>query len=287
MIIYYSSWGIGNEFFQYAYLRSISKENEKIFCLGGMQELKEGVELNDSNFFIYTPGRVINSVLRILLFPTLVWLAKKRVFNLYEHRRNDKGFYLYKNSKKKGLIPINFLETDFFQCEYILDFNKIHFELKKKFIQQASEIFSSFPNGRKKVFVHLRRGDYLKETFNNQKGVNLPFSYYKSALEMIKKDIRDPYFIFLSDDSDYVEQAFRHISESDKYISTNHPLVDLALMSLCEYGICSNSTFSWWGSYLMKKKEKVIFPKYWYGWKTKVESHPGIQPSWSSVIEVR
>ena len=60
----------------------------------------------------------------------------------------------------------------------------------------------------------------------------------------------------------------------------------LSLMSLCKYGVCSNSTFAWWGAYLMKKKQYIVFPKYWLGWKTKVESHPGIQPPWSNIIDV-
>jgi hypothetical protein len=36
----------------------------------------------------------------------------------------------------------------------------------------------------------------------------------------------------------------------------------------------------------MKNKKKVIFPKYWYGWKQKIESHVGIQPSWAEVIDI-
>ena len=61
---------------------------------------------------------------------------------------------------------------------------------------------------------------------------------------------------------------------------------DLAIMSLCEYGIVSNSSFSWWGAYLMKNRKEVIFPKYWYGWKQRVESHVGIQPEWAKLIDV-
>ena len=52
-----------------------------------------------------------------------------------------------------------------------------------------------------------------------------------------------------------------------------------------QYWIVSNSSFSWWGAYMMKNRKRVIFPKYWHGWKVKIESHPGIQPSWGSVIE--
>ena len=71
----------------------------------------------------------------------------------------------------------------------------------------------------------------------------------------------------------------------NKLVSYNIPQIDLAIMTLCNYGICSNSSFSWWGAYLIKNRKKIIFPSYWFGWKSRIESHPGIQPSWSDVID--
>ncbi len=40
---------------------------------------------------------------------------------------------------------------------------------------------------------------------------------------------------------------------------------DLAfsIMSSCKGGICANSTFSWWGSYLIDREKIVILPKQW------------------------
>jgi hypothetical protein len=35
----------------------------------------------------------------------------------------------------------------------------------------------------------------------------------------------------------------------------------------------------------MSNRKMVVYPKYWYGWKSKIESHPGIQPSWGTIIE--
>ena len=37
---------------------------------------------------------------------------------------------------------------------------------------------------------------------------------------------------------------------------------------------------------MMENKKEVIFPKFWYGWKHKIESHVDIQPKWAKIVEV-
>jgi len=38
----------------------------------------------------------------------------------------------------------------------------------------------------------------------------------------------------------------------------------MCLMSMCDYQIMANSTFSWWGAWLSGSKH-VIGPKMWFG----------------------
>ena len=127
------------------------------------------------------------------------------------------------------------------------------------YIEEAKKILIDIPNDFTKIFVHIRRGDYLFAKYLGSQGIDLPRQYFLDAMENIKQEVKNPYFIFLSDDSSFVDCCFDSIQ--NKYISNNNMAIDLALMSLCEYGIVSNSSFSWWGAYMMYSRKKVIFPK--------------------------
>ena len=49
-----------------------------------------------------------------------------------------------------------------------------------------------------------------------------------------------------------------------KFIKSNNIQIDLCLMTMCNYHVIANSSFSWWGSWLANS-EKTIAPKNWFG----------------------
>lgn len=107
------------------------------------------------------------------------------------------------------------------------------------------------------ISLHIRRTDHLiKPTFHPV----LPISYYEEALAKLPKDI--PVFIFTDDPA----WAFRHdFFSSDRFfISESDNIHDMCLMSMCNYNIIANSTFSWWGAWL-SRHNNVIGPKLWFG----------------------
>ncbi len=116
--------------------------------------------------------------------------------------------------------------------------------------------------GKNAVSVHIRRGDYLlpQNAYLNV----CTAEYYKKAIEVFA-DEKDVTYLVFSDDIEWVKNnldfgndAVFVNDEGDK------PFWDIYLMSKCKHHIISNSTFSWWGSFLDKNENKrIIAPKKW------------------------
>lgn len=282
MIFFISDGRLGNQAFQYAFLNSIAKSNEKIICVN-MTQFFEHFDFKNENFSFLPESRLLSFFFRKMLSRVLTLLVKLKMISSAE-QQTISGKPLPKVSFSKGVLPFTFVKLGFFQSELLLRKDKIDFVIKNKYYSVALKILNSLPQSNK-VFVHIRRGDYLDETYNGQKGLALPKQYYLEAMTEIERSVANPFYVFLTDDPGYVEDVYGYIS--NKYISRESLGVDFAIMGLCDYGIVSNSSFSWWGSFFSKEKKLIIFPMYWYGWKTKCESHPTIQPSWAHLIEPR
>jgi len=283
MILFLSDGRLGNQLFQYAFLNTIAKDNEKIIVVN-MEQFIDTIDIKNPNFRHKKLGRYTMFFVKKIFKPYILKALVSLKFISYIKQDRNQTSALPSFSKIKGILPITLIETNFFQSEDFFDKNKVNFSIKEKYIQEAKDFLAQVPRNCTKIFVHVRRGDYIFESYLGIQGIDLPKSYFEKAMKEIARDIENPFFIFLSDDFSYVECCFENIK--NKIISRNSMATDLAIMSLCEYGIVSNSSFSWWGAYMMKNRKRVIFPKYWYGWKSKVESHVNIQPSWAEVLGI-
>jgi Glycosyl transferase family 11 len=123
-----------------------------------------------------------------------------------------------------------------------------------------------YPSAASSFFIHVRRGDYV----NNTRYSIDQDTYYTNSIQYILERHPDAQFYVFSDDIEYCKTwdvlsrlDQERVSFVDKTLSD---VLSLYLMSLCRMGgICANSTFSWWGSYLNKNLEKiVIMPKIWH-----------------------
>jgi hypothetical protein len=123
--------------------------------------------------------------------------------------------------------------------------------------------------------IHVRRGDYLK--YSDTHPV-CDLDYYNKAMGMFENTT----FIFISDDIKWVKENFK--SDNIIYSPFNDEIMDLTLMTMCDNNIIANSTFSWWGAYLNKNKNKtVIAPNNWFTPKTGKNETDIIPVNWIKI----
>jgi hypothetical protein len=135
-------------------------------------------------------------------------------------------------------------------------------ELVLESLQPYRERIMGSGDFKDRVFLHIRRGDYL--LFPNY--WFLPsVDYYKRAVNILKpiKPV-----IIVSNDIKWVKEH-EYFSDTRYFeIFEGDELDTLAVMSLCTAGaICANSSFSWWGAFLgtHSERNKVIIPRNWVG----------------------
>ena len=113
---------------------------------------------------------------------------------------------------------------------------------------------------RPSVSVHIRRGDYLDPENAALFGNIATDAYYDSAMDYFKALDPDTHFYIFTNDPEYARQKY---SDPGRYTIVDHntgkySLLDIQLMSHCKGNICANSTFSFWGARLNRRKDAVF-----------------------------
>jgi hypothetical protein len=113
------------------------------------------------------------------------------------------------------------------------------------------------------VAIHVRFFDDPSKPSKH----NVPFSYYKSAIEKINSIVPNPKYFVFTDKPVQVRETGLLQDLEVTYIENNNSeklaYADLWLMSNCKHFIIANSTFSWWGAWLSNnKRKKVIAPDF-------------------------
>jgi len=165
-------------------------------------------------------------------------------------------------------IP-HFYAMDSVMCfQYIEDLGKEaplyvegYLQTEKYFKEYRNDILSLFKPYDLKLdsyFIHVRRTDI----------VDVPMykidydDYYKRAIEYIEEKMPNSHYYIVSDDIPYCKQYALFDSLKKTFVEDN-AMHSLSIMSSCKGGICCNSSFSWWGSYLIDREKIVILPKKW------------------------
>ena len=288
MKIFLADGRIGNQIFQYLFLKTIQDNNEKII-VSGFEELIEVFQINDF-ININKNNRWIRALLFRICKPILNFLSNKKIISsiVIKHEKVLNNYIRESTTFNSihGIVKrITFVKLGFFQSEIFFDkylANSLKF--KEVYLITATELLNSIPNNCHKIFVHIRRNDYKNFTVCGQSTL-LPMSYYKDQIEWFMQNRKDCFFIFLGDDTKSLSDEFQYVE--NKMISRNqHFGTDLAIMTQCNSAILSPSSFSWWGSYMMRERDTVFAPKFWLGFRSKIEFQAQGVPSYSKEVEI-
>ena len=138
------------------------------------------------------------------------------------------------------------------------------------------------------VFLTIRRTDYVGNDFH---GV-LPMAYYENAATLVCLKVSNPCFFVFSDDPDWCKNEFavrfpyRTVIAGNFDRTTKEHLgredAELYLMRSCRHAIGANSSYSAMGRWLSPYESKgiSIFPKQWFGSKSKEDSRDIVPERW-------
>ena len=249
---------LANQMFQYASLKGIAKNRGYEYMISYHADA-----VNDG----------IGNMLRTELFDLFDLDVRTGIFNapVVGERQHNFDQELFDN------CPDNVVLQGYFQTEkyfkHIEDEIRKDFTFKNVILEPCKEMMDSIESDRK-IFLHIRRGDpKLPWAYVNLEARHpvCTFDYYEKALAEFPDDI--PVIVF----SDHIEWCQEQdffkpdrfiLSESTDELDDGQrvPWTDLCLMSLCTDAIIANSSFSWWGAWLIDNPDKtVIAPKKWFG----------------------
>lgn len=239
MIVFKIQGGLCNQLFQWAYAYKINKSHELYIdnSFYGNQFLEPLVTNREFQ---------LNKILKTSL-PLLDNQAYQKFIQKPAQRIVDNFHF----SKHNFSADQNYYLDGYWQSEkYFAD---IKHEIINSFFWPAIEDLN-FENS---CSIHVRRGDYL-----NTQHIHpvQSIDYYNKALDIIQP--KGNIFVF----SDDIEWCKYNIAfKKTIFMKNNSNIYDLRAMSLCTDNIISNSSFSWWGAWLNKNKnKKVIYPQNWF-----------------------
>lgn len=285
MLVVRSKGQLGNQLFLFAAAMRARQPGEKV-CFVGFQDLAHSFPQFAKNYRRLPLNRKPLWLWRLsdrAMSEMASWVFLGRV-SLSE---GNQGF-----ERRQGKAPITIFDAGLCQREDLIDSSVVEALVS----DQRHKSHQTFPdppksegqasNEEKKCFVHVRRGDYLRWPSVSEPAA-LPDSWFFDAMKDMEKEIPSVRFLIVSDDPAHCEQVFGQ--KENCRVMTLDETATFHLMSTCDAGILSPSTFSFWGALLASQNGgmRFIAPEFWVGWREQSWHPSGIDRTsfltWSRV----
>ncbi|XP_061187829.1 galactoside alpha-(1,2)-fucosyltransferase 2-like [Saccostrea echinata] len=113
------------------------------------------------------------------------------------------------------------------------------------------------------IGIHSRRGDYVSKPAKNYGYVTPNVTYYLNAMKYFRDKFKTKrvFFIAASNEIGWLKQKL-HEEENIFFLHDNSPIIDMAILSLCNHVIMSSGTFGWWAGWMTRGT--VVYYKHLY-----------------------
>lgn len=276
--------GLGNQLFQYAFARALQEKYgcHIVFDLHTFKTDKQRdlslYHFNLNRNVIQYPSLKWKTIANLMrAFAKIVEIFSRKLFKNNLGRQISMmttcGMYLQQDSRfadylNRSRISINYIKGNWMSAKY---FSTVARQIKSEYKVITSHTATNAAlalelQKSESVCVHIRRGDYASSEWAD-KLLICDFYYYEHAIKRMNELIENPVFYIFSNTSGdlaWIKDNYK-FSVQVNFVDLNNPdYEEFRLMSSCRHFILSNSSFSWWASYLSDyENKKVIAPSKW------------------------
>ena len=255
--------GLGNMLFQVAFAESLSK---KFDCDVVYTGLKDNFDYIKSH---YNRSPYADDYLKV--FPNVDWTKNQDRLKEIKHRINV-PFHYIEIEPKDGTEYVGYFQSEkyFYSLDFIRELFDLDEDIKYNAMRRYADLFSG-----NTCSIHVRRADYLiMPDFHPTLGID----YYQTSVNMLDHFDIDRFLVF-SDDMPWCRENFQ--IPNVEFIS-NKDYLDFYIMTLCDYSIIANSSFSLLAA-LLSNSKTVIVPRKWLGSRCSDDYKDVIPDRWFKV----
>jgi hypothetical protein len=282
--------GLGNQLFQIFTTISLSMKTTNSFIFSDTYILDNGKRHTYWDTLLFRLKPFLRPFVNVFVKDngTVNIFVKDNGFDrnltiLKEHGFEYNNIPLHKLMGADTCLHGYFQSYKYFDDTFPSIYRMLHIEEQKKSVALLlGDIeFGHKEFGNNTISLHFRLGDYkaLPHVYPI-----LTMAYYEKAIELIcKKTMNNKFTIFYFCEDDDLMDVLQIVDLlKDQYKECNFircPIhlkdwEQVLLMSSCSHNVIANSTFSWWGAYLNRYKNKIVcYPDVWFqeavGYNTK------------------
>jgi hypothetical protein len=263
MVIVKFQGGIGNQLFEYAFYKQLKHMGKEVYA--DLSAFRTDFQIRD--FELEKLGLTVQEA------------SKKELRKLGQLHETLYDKVMFRLKGRKTTVSDEFgqvFNPIFFEKDNVLLDG--YWQTKKYFEDVFEDVVSEIDFERnldaenkciseemgrcESVSVHMRFGDYVGHKLYS--GICTQ-EYYKKAVEHIKAHVGSPKFFVITDD----EERAKAVLQDEEFTILNNnrgsdSYKDMYLISSCKHHIMANSSFSWWGVMLDKKKAGIVVsPSVW------------------------